>query len=136
MIGIDIMSKVSDNKGFNNNLLLYILFVVIITLTLILIFLNKKSNKVQSEYGSWLCSGTHNVKLELEFNRNSEFIYDDKTIKMLRLYYLIDIKSISELKISDNVINNIDRFINTYYDRYTGLYLKSKKFLNNINEMY
>ena len=56
-------------------------------------------------------------------------IYDDKTLKMLRMYYLVDINSISDLKISDIVISNINYFINTYYDRYTGLYLKSKKFL-------
>lgn len=62
----------------------------------------------------------------------NEFIYDDKTIKMLRMYYLIDVSSISELKISDTVINNIDRFINIYYDRYTGLYLKSKNFLKKL----
>jgi len=55
---------------------------------------------------------------------------------MLRMYYLIEMKSISELKISDIVSNNIDRFINTYYDRYTGLYLTSKKFLKDIDKMY
>lgn len=66
----------------------------------------------------------------------NEFIYDDKTIKMLRLYYLIDVSTISELKISDKVINNIDYFINTYYDRYTGLYLSSKKFLKDMDKLY
>lgn len=81
---------------------------------------------IDGDIGGYICKNCY----------TNEFIYDDKTIKMLRLYYLIDISSISELKISDNVVNNIDRFINTYYDRYTGLYLKSKKFLNNINEMY
>ena len=55
---------------------------------------------------------------------------------MLRIYYLIEIDSISDLKISDKVINNIDKFINVYYDRYTGLYLQSKKFLNDINKIY
>jgi len=55
---------------------------------------------------------------------------------MLRLYYLIDVSSISELKISDKVVNNINKFIEVYYDRYTGLYLKSKNFLKNINNLY
>ena len=55
---------------------------------------------------------------------------------MLRMYYLIDISTISELKISKNVVENINNFINTYYDRYTGLYLNSKKFLINIDKMY
>ena len=48
----------------------------------------------------------------------------------------IDINSISDLKISNDVINNIDYFINTYYDKYTGLYLKSKKFLKDIDKLY
>ena len=47
---------------------------------------------------------------------------------MLRMYYLVDISTISDLKISDKVIDNINKFINTYYDRYTGLYLKVRKF--------
>lgn len=62
----------------------------------------------------------------------NEVIYDEKTLKMLRMYYLVNISSISELKINDDVIKNINRFINMYYDRYTGLYLKSKKFLEQI----
>lgn len=62
----------------------------------------------------------------------NELYYDEKTLKMLRMYYLVEISSISDLKISDKVINNINYFVNTYYDRYTGLYLKSKKFLNDL----
>ncbi|MDD2409202.1 MAG: DNA repair protein RecO [Bacilli bacterium] len=63
---------------------------------------------------------------------NNEKRFDEKTIKMLRMYYLVDISSISDLKISEKVINNINDFINIYYERYTGLYLKSKKFLDSI----
>ena len=33
---------------------------------------------------------------------------------------------------NDKVVNNINKFIEVYYDRYTGLYLKSKNFLKNI----
>lgn len=62
----------------------------------------------------------------------NEKCYDEKTLKMLRMYYLVEITSISDLKISDEVINNINNFINIYYDRYTGLYLKSKKFLETV----
>ena len=39
---------------------------------------------------------------------------------------------ISKLKISDKVKNEINMFLNTYYDRYTGLYLKSKNFLKKL----
>ena len=80
---------------------------------------------INGDIGGYLCKKCY----------NDEIIYDAKTIKMLRMYYLIEINSISELKISENVINNINNFINSYYDRYTGLYLNSKKFLNNINKM-
>jgi len=81
---------------------------------------------IDGDIGGYVCKDCY----------TNEFIYDDKTIKMLRMYYLIEMKSISELKISDIVSNNIDRFINTYYDRYTGLYLTSKKFLKDIDKMY
>ena len=86
----------------------------------------KKSNivTIDPDIGGYICKNCY----------TNEIIYDSKTLKMLRMYYLVDIKSISELKISDNVVKNINYFVNTYYDRYTGLYLKSKKFLNELIE--
>lgn len=81
---------------------------------------------INGDIGGYVCSNCY----------TNEIIYDEKTIKMLRMYYLIDVSTISDLKISDNVINNIDRFINLYYDRYTGLYLTSKKFLDSISDLY
>ena len=84
----------------------------------------KKSNivTIDPDAGGYICKNCY----------TNEIIYDSKTLKMLRMYYLVDIKSISELKISDNVVKNINYFVNTYYDRYTGLYIKSKKFLNEL----
>ncbi len=64
----------------------------------------------------------------------NELIVDAKTIELLRMYYYVDIKSISKIKISAKVKNEINHFLNTYYDRYTGLYLKSKDFLKKIYE--
>lgn len=60
----------------------------------------------------------------------NEMLVDLKTIKLLRMYYYIEIKSISSIKISEKVKKEINHFIERYYDRYTGLYLKSKEFLN------
>ena len=74
---------------------------------------------INADSGGYICQACH----------QGEAIYDEKTIKLLRMYYLVDINSISDLKISETSINNINRFINQYYDRYTGLYLKTKKFL-------
>lgn len=64
--------------------------------------------------------------------RTNEIIYDIKTIKMFRIYYYVEIDSISDLKISSVVVNNINKILTDYYDRYTGLYLKSKDFLKSI----
>ena len=84
----------------------------------------KKSNivTIDPDAGGYICKNCY----------TNEIIYDSKTLKMLRMYYLVDIKSISALKLTDNIIKNINYFVNTYYDRYTGLYLKSKKFLNEL----
>ena len=60
-------------------------------------------------------------------------IVNPKTIKMLRLYYYVQINTINEINISDEVKNEINSFLTKYYDRYTGLYLKSKDFLNKIS---
>ena len=54
---------------------------------------------------------------------------------MLRNYYIINLKSISELKISEEIIDHVNRIINIYYERYTGLYIHSKKFLENIDSL-
>ena len=65
----------------------------------------------------------------------NEIIYDMKVIKMIRNYTLVDIKSIKELKISDELIEFINRIISMYYDRYTGIYIHSKKFLEKIDNL-
>ena len=84
----------------------------------------KSSNiiTIDPDEGGYICKNCY----------TNEIIYDSKTLKMLRMYYLVNIESISELKIKDDIIKNINYFVNTYYDRYTGLYLKSKKFLNEL----
>lgn len=67
--------------------------------------------------------------------RQDEYIVSDKTIKLIRMFYYVDISKISKLKISDKVKYELDIFINSYYDRYTGIYLKSKKFINDIKKL-
>ena len=79
---------------------------------------------ISSIEGGYICKNCY----------TNEIIYDSKVIKMLKMYYLVDIKTISELKISDNVINAINEFLIDYYNSYTGIYIKSKDFLNKIIE--
>ena len=77
---------------------------------------------IDGDRGGYICSNCY----------QNEIIVDKKTIELLRMYYYVDIKSISKLKISDKVKNEINHFLNVYYDRYTGLYLKSKDFLKKL----
>ena len=52
------------------------------------------------------------------------------------MLYYVDISKISKLDISNETKKEIDTFINEYYDKYTGLYLKTKKFLKSIKNSY
>lgn len=65
----------------------------------------------------------------------NEYIVSDKAIKLIRMFYYVDISKISKLSISSKVKYEIDMFVNSYYDRYTGLYLKSKKFIKNLSKI-
>lgn len=60
------------------------------------------------------------------------FIFNPKTIKLIRALYYVEIKKISKLDISYEIKEEINNFIKDYYDRYTGLYLKSRDFINKI----
>jgi DNA repair protein RecO (recombination protein O) len=64
-----------------------------------------------------------------------EKMVSDKTIKLVRMFYYVDIAKITKLEISDEIKKEINTFIDDYYDRYTGLYLKSKKFLDNLAKL-
>lgn len=87
----------------------------------------KKNNiiTIDADAGGYLCKNC----------LRNENIVSLKTIKMLRMYYYVDISSISELNISSDTKNDINHFLSKYYDRYTGLYLKSKDFLNKLKNL-
>ena len=85
---------------------------------------NSKENivSIDGDVGGYICK---------KCITNEEMV-STKTIKMIRMYYYVDISSISSIKVSDLIKREINSFLSRYYDRYTGLYLKSKDFLNNI----
>lgn len=51
------------------------------------------------------------------------------------MFYYVNISQISTLNISSNVEKEINDFLDDYYDRYTGLYLKTKNFLKNLSKI-
>ena len=81
---------------------------------------------ISSYKGGFLCSNCH----------NNEKIVHTKTIKLIRMFYYVDISKIEKIEISDNIKNEINEFIDDYYDRYSGLYLITKSFLKNLNKIY
>lgn len=64
-----------------------------------------------------------------------EPIVNIKTIKLLRMFYYVDISKITKLDISDNIKKELSNFILDYYDRYSGIYLKSRQFLQNLEKV-
>lgn len=62
----------------------------------------------------------------------NEIIVDKKVIKMIRMYYYVNIDSIKEIKVDYVTKNTINKYLDLYYERYTGLYLNSKDFLKKL----
>jgi len=62
-------------------------------------------------------------------------IFSQRFIKLMRMFYYVDISKITKLDLHYDTIKEIDTFLDEYYDEYTGLYLKSKQFLKNISKI-
>ena len=80
---------------------------------------------ISSYRGGYLCKNCS----------QNEPIVNIKTIKLLRMFYYVDIEKIDKLDISDNIKKELSNFIYDYYDRYSGLYLKSREFLENLEKL-
>ena len=79
---------------------------------------------INSDAGGYICSDCY----------TNEYITDDRTIKLLRMFEYVDISKIKELNIQDKNKREINKFLEDYYVKYTGLYLKHKNFLKQINQ--
>lgn len=80
---------------------------------------------VSSYLGGYVCSNCH----------TNEKMVSEKTIKLLRMFYYIDISKIEKIEIAKEVKEEINYFLDEYYDRYTGLYLNSKNFIRNLKKL-
>lgn len=77
---------------------------------------------INGDSGGYLCKNCY----------KNEYIVDVKTIRLIRMFNYVDISKIKELNIMDKNKFEINQFLEDYYDRYTGLYLKSKDFLKQL----
>ncbi len=80
---------------------------------------------ISSYKGGYLCKNC----------ARGEVIVNIRTIKLLRMFYYVDISKITKLDVSDNIKNELSNFIYDYYDRYSGIYLKSREFLKNLDKL-
>ena len=80
---------------------------------------------IDADVGGFVCKNCY----------TNQILVSPKTIQLIRMYYYVAIDSIRNLKISDEIVKEINFFINRYYERYTGLFLNSKKFLNKLLAM-
>ena len=85
---------------------------------------NTKIITISLQKGGYICSNC----------RTNELLIDEKVIKLLRLYYYVDISKISNLDIDEKISNKIDEIITEYYDLYSGVASKSKIFLKKLEE--
>jgi DNA repair protein RecO len=65
----------------------------------------------------------------------NERIINNETIKMLRMLYYVDMKRVTKLDIDSNILKEIIEFLNEYYDKHTGIYLKTKDNLKNLSKL-
>ncbi|RFU61325.1 DNA repair protein RecO [Bacillus sp. V59.32b] len=56
-------------------------------------------------------------------------------VKLLRLFYYFDLSRLGNISIKPETKKELQRVIDAYYEEYSGLQLKSKKFLNQMDQM-
>lgn len=80
---------------------------------------------IDSNLGGYICGNCY----------KEQGIVSSNAIKLIRMFYYVDIEKITKLEVSDQVLKEINLFLDDYYDRYTGIYLKSKDFLKRIKRL-
>lgn len=85
---------------------------------------NSKVVTISLPKGGYICSHC----------RTNEPLVDEKVLKLMRLYYYVDISKITNLDIDKNISNKINHIISEYYDLYSGVASKSKDFLNKLED--
>lgn len=56
------------------------------------------------------------------------------TVKLLRLFYFFDLSRLGSISVKKETKQELKRVITAYYDEYSGLHLKTRKFLDSIDQ--
>ncbi|MFW0780517.1 DNA repair protein RecO [Rossellomorea marisflavi] len=57
------------------------------------------------------------------------------TVKLLRVFYYFDINRLGNVSVKDETKAELKKVIRTYYDEYSGLHLKSRRFLDQMDNL-
>jgi DNA repair protein RecO (recombination protein O) len=57
------------------------------------------------------------------------------SVKLLRLFYYMDLSRLGTISVKPETKKELEKIIDAYYEEYSGLHLKSKKFLKQIDSM-
>jgi len=90
-----------------------------------------------------ICGAKNNiVTLSIEKNgllckncRTNEKLVSIDAIKHIRMYYYVDISKITKLVVDEKIKEEINSYLNEYYEKHTGLYLNTKEFIKQIKQM-
>jgi DNA repair protein RecO (recombination protein O) len=56
------------------------------------------------------------------------------SVKLLRLFYFIDLSRLGNISVKQETKDELKKVISAYYEEYSGLYLKTKKFLQSMEK--
>lgn len=112
------------NEGFDETVLCNILEIKLLPFLGVTLCLDgcircgskKEIVTIDASYGGLICKNCY---------RNEQII-DLRVVKLLRMYYYIDIGSIENIKVDAKLKKIINKFLTDYYDSFTGLYLDKK----------
>ncbi len=84
-----------------------------------------------------ICGGDEVKSLSLDYSgylcKNcSKVSTDRKILKLIKLYDTVDLNKLDSFNVSLDILLKLDRFIEEYYSKYTGLYLESKNFFKSM----
>ena len=82
---------------------------------------------ISSDKGGLICGSC--------FQSGIDRIVSSNTIKLLRMYYYVDISKITKIEVDDQCEKEIDQFLEEYYEKYTGVITKSKKMLRDVKKI-
>ena len=117
-------SLLKINEGFDETVLCNILEIKLLPFLGVTLCLDgcircgskKEIVTIDASYGGLICKNCY---------RNEQII-DLRVVKLLRMYYYIDIGSIENIKVDAKLKKIINKFLTDYYDSFTGLYLDKK----------